>query len=88
MYPQNSEIEITGNSNNAWGIPLPVLTGAFGCSAPMVAHVGLRLPLRPLVLTTSTMARKGKTGRITALQALNDYGGRMLAFFYVSLATH
>ena len=43
---------------------------------PANAHAALRLALRLLVLTTSTVARKGKTGRITALQALNDYGGK------------
>lgn len=66
MYPQNSKIETTGNSSNPRGIPIPALAGAFGGFVSTVAHVGLRLPLCSLGLTTSIMARKGKTGRITA----------------------
>ncbi len=64
MYPQNSKIETTDNSSNLRGIPVPALTGDICGSAPTVA---LRWSLRSLVLTTSIMARKGKTGRITAL---------------------
>lgn len=70
------------------GIPIPALTGAFGGLAPTVAHVVLRWLLRSLVLATSIMSRKGNTGQNTALQAVKVYRGRMLAFFYVSLATH
>ena len=70
------------------GIPIPALAGVFLGFAPTVAHVVLRWLLRSLVLTTSTMAQKSNTGRITALQAVKVYRGRMLAFFYVSLATH
>lgn len=67
------------SSSSPRGIPIPAFAGAFGGLAPMVAHVGLRWLLRSLVLTTSTMALKSKTGRITALQAMK---------VYVSLATH
>ena len=70
------------------GIPIPALAGVFLGFSPTVAHVVLRWLLRSLVLTTSTMAQKSNTGRITALQAVKVYRGRMLAFFYVSLATH
>ena len=70
------------------GIPTTALAGTFVCLAPTDAHVVLRLLLRSSVLTTSTMARKGNTGQITALQVVKVYRGRMLAFFYVSLATH
>lgn len=38
------------------GIPVPVLAGAFAGSALTNAHVVLRLSLRLLVLTTSTVA--------------------------------
>ena len=70
------------------GIPIPVLASVFLGFVPTVAHVVLCWLLRSLVLTTSTMAQKSNTGRITALQAVKVYRGRMLAFFYVSLATH
>ena len=68
MYPQNSKIETTDNAGNPRGIPVLALAGAFGGFAPTVAHVALRLPLCSFGLTTSTMARKVKTGRITALK--------------------
>ncbi len=69
MYPQNSKIKTTGNSSNRRGTPILALAGALGGFALTVAHVGLRLVLRSLVLTTSTVARKGRTGRITALHS-------------------
>ena len=36
--------------------------------APTLAHDALRLVLRSLVVTTSTMLSQSKTGRITALE--------------------
>ena len=69
MYPQNSKISTTDNAGNPRGIPTTAIAGAFGCSAATDAHVLLRWLLRSLVLTTSTVAQKGKTGRITALHS-------------------
>ena len=44
------------SSSSSRGIPVPVLAGAFAGSALTNAHVVLRLSLRLLVLTTSTVA--------------------------------
>lgn len=67
---------------------ITALADAFVGFAPTNAHSSLRWLLRSLVLSTSTIARKSNTGQNSALQSANVYRGRMLAFFYVSLATH
>jgi len=59
---------MTDNSSNLRDIPISAIAGAFVGSAPTNAHDGLRWLLRFVVLTTSAIARKVKTGRITALK--------------------